>query len=484
MVVAQSGDKKNKKREPECPNLRAWSRTYRDLLGAKDVSSRSALLDILTDYLVAVPGTPIVERWLGDVKMLELKHRAHKLSGASVANCLKLLKQDMNGRRPAGHILEPKSLLVKNSGHLTSQGVRVVLPASRFLLDSQRLFREFYGGKSLSCRDLTPLSAAQQSAQRHLSEKPALGVLRKRGDDSVAAATHKHSESVQAGIQALAAGARAGVIGQIVDPPPESARSSRDVMIAAVKQATANRQVAAPDADGVVKKRKKEDAVSRKDERVTKQARIGDVKLQAHSAAPPGCMPRYVGPRGETWQRGSSVPLALGPAESSLPLIKKVWFGMGAPADDAFRAGVLTGFKAVLCKKASHADMIVVDSVSGRWASLDAFHARLWGRTMVDVEYARSHGTAGTHARFLSAQSRCTKTVYMTADFQKSHPDFAKALIKVGLEGPIKVISGSMPPDTKNCLEAVSAAELAALPRPSSHKCGLSELMNRLSFAA
>ena len=97
-------------REPESKNLRAWLRTYRDFISVVS-DGRSDFMEILSDYLVAVPGTPIVERWFGQLKLTELKHRAHKLGVKSEADSLRVMFQDILGRRPAGDVLNATRLL-------------------------------------------------------------------------------------------------------------------------------------------------------------------------------------------------------------------------------------------------------------------------------------------------------------------------------------------------------------------------------------
>ena len=303
-VALHTGSKKAM-REPEAVNLRAWLRTYSDLHAAKDHVSRGAFLKILSDCLVANPGTPIVERWLGEVKLLELKHRAHKLGAASVEHCLKVLKQDDRGRRLTGDVLDPKALLVKSASGQTSKGVHVVLPASKFLISAQKVFRELYGSRTLICRDLTPLSTAQQSARRHIADKPPLGRIRPRSTKSVAAAQIRHTAGVQGGIAALAGGARDGVLGLLPRFEREMIPSSSRQMIAAVQDATVARIVARPIAaaagSGTGKRPLHED-----DEtgvcRVAKQPRILKDKHASFTSAPSGSLPAYVGPKGDKWR--------------------------------------------------------------------------------------------------------------------------------------------------------------------------------------
>jgi hypothetical protein len=52
------------------------------LLRLGEPGRRAAFLAVLEDYLVVLPGTPVVERWLGEVAMQEVGGRAHKEPGA------------------------------------------------------------------------------------------------------------------------------------------------------------------------------------------------------------------------------------------------------------------------------------------------------------------------------------------------------------------------------------------------------------------
>ena len=138
-------DSKKRLREPESKNLRAWLRTYRDFRKAKDQENRKNFLSLLGDYLVTVPGTPTVERWLGEIALQELKHRAHKLSGLSAAGGLRLVKVDLQGRRPVGEVLDPVRMLTKDGASVTSVGGgTAVWPASKFAIQAQTIYKDFF----------------------------------------------------------------------------------------------------------------------------------------------------------------------------------------------------------------------------------------------------------------------------------------------------------------------------------------------------
>ena len=71
------------------------------------------LISLIEDYLVCVPGTPTVERWLGEVAMQEAKHRARKIDIERLESMVRIIKQDLKGRRPVPNEFDPKELLVK-----------------------------------------------------------------------------------------------------------------------------------------------------------------------------------------------------------------------------------------------------------------------------------------------------------------------------------------------------------------------------------
>lgn len=94
-------------REIENRNPRAWLRTHTDWTSYPEW--REELIKLVELYLLSVPGTPAVERWLGEVVLVALKRRARKMSLASV----KPTKQDLRGKRPSNKPLDPTALLVK-----------------------------------------------------------------------------------------------------------------------------------------------------------------------------------------------------------------------------------------------------------------------------------------------------------------------------------------------------------------------------------
>ena len=461
---------------------------------------------LLSDYLAAVPGTPIVERWLGEIKLMELKHRAHKLSGVSVEAAVRLIKQDMRGRRHAGECLNPTALLTKELPGTTSGGSHVVFPASSFALASQRCYREFYGQKALPGRDLNPLRPAEQSGQRHRTSKPCLGRLGVRSQTSVAARLRGHSAAVEAGAAALRAGVRDGPLGEVC-AAEAAATLHVPQMVAAVREASALRLASPSEAPAPPGPSKRKAEEGKQLVPMAKQARILEMKRHAHVSAAPGRMPAYVGPRGEEWQAEKSKPR---PQQGPLPKLgtnPKIFFGVGVP--ESRRAGILDDLGAVSCKKSYHADIVVVDSIYGQWESADALAVRLWGRCLADMEWARTRMKAGASQSFRPVFSERLK-LYMSDAFSKEWPAQTKLLTRASTQAPsvhvvsrskagaassatttknhkvscFSVIQGKKPAEDKKGVSLLSPAELAALPSWCKTAWGLPDLIRRVTLAA
>ena len=92
-----------------------------------------------------------------------------------------------------------------------------------------------------------------------------------------------------------------------------------------------------------------------------------------------------------------------------------------------------------------HADAVLVDSVSGRWEEALALGARLYGKRLCDVEWAKSHDhkarkssgpqsgqERGCCVNFAPA-SQLPLTVAFSQQFEEKWPDHAKAMQKAAL---------------------------------------------------
>ena len=59
---------------------------------------RPVAVGLICKSLTAQTGTQSVERWLGEVRLAELKHRARALAENTLESCVKLNVQDFQGR--------------------------------------------------------------------------------------------------------------------------------------------------------------------------------------------------------------------------------------------------------------------------------------------------------------------------------------------------------------------------------------------------
>lgn len=191
-------------REPLSKNCAAWLHALRELK-KPDLDKRRNAVALIETSLVFLVRTTNVERWLGEVALIELKRRAHHLKVFRLADALKLAVQDLRGRRPPGERLDPRALLVRASSatavwqatpylarrssdcsapavgdaRAPSSVRRASLPSARTerVRRVQNVYREFFGERGLACRSLIPVPLDEQRAAPPIA-KPALGRAR------------------------------------------------------------------------------------------------------------------------------------------------------------------------------------------------------------------------------------------------------------------------------------------------------------------
>ena len=180
-------------------------------------------------------------------------------------------------------------------------------------------------------------------------------------------------------------------------------------------------------------------------------------------------MPDYVGPRGEAWKNDDgagknkkSAAAAVGASSAGLLSKKdpKVYWGPGADdLSELRRRGYLERLGATEeSKKLRHADIVVVDSVPGRWESPAAFGARLWGKCLVDLEWVKSSKKAGTSLEFRNVFDM-KKKFYMSDKFRKQWPEHAELLVKASLKAASvtpMTFKGSKKTALKKCFTVLS----------------------------
>jgi len=194
----------------------AWIRTLADLT-PQQRRDRPLAVQLIVKSLTVQCGTQTVERYLGEVRLAELKHRARALGAETLESSIKLNVQDFSGRQ-AGKAFNPDSLF-RSAAESIEKGVRY--RASNFGLQCQNAYRRLYGEKQDPGRSLLPTSARGSEGKPKLtrvrkSAGPAMETLKQARDmhtksvsQAVAAASKDTSAALGAVIQAHADVARA-----------------------------------------------------------------------------------------------------------------------------------------------------------------------------------------------------------------------------------------------------------------------------------
>ena len=165
----------------------AWVRTLQSLT-PRQRSARPLAVRVIVNSLSLLTGTQNVERFLGEVRLIELKHRARALGNAVLEASLKLNTQTCHGRRVKGHF-DIQELV---AGAAESAAKNVQYRASKFALQCQQAYREYFGDRKLASR------ALDQQAARSTAPPP-LGRVSTSGSQSATlkGERDKHSASVR-----------------------------------------------------------------------------------------------------------------------------------------------------------------------------------------------------------------------------------------------------------------------------------------------
>ena len=148
------------------PSAGAWILTLQDMT-PQQRRDRPLAVGLICKSLTAQTGTQSVERWLGEVRFAELKHRARALAEDTLESCVKLNVQDFTGRL-AGKAFNPDSLF-RDQAQSAQRGVRhrasqqLWFAVPEFLSSAVRR-KEGSWQKSSSCR---PRSGGQAEAESH-----------------------------------------------------------------------------------------------------------------------------------------------------------------------------------------------------------------------------------------------------------------------------------------------------------------------------
>ena len=369
--------------------------------------------------------------------MQEAKHRARKIDIERLESMVRIIKQDLKGRRPVPNEFDPKELLVKPVPGRAHGGGIVVWPATQFAVQCQAIYGEFFGKRCLPARNLLPKTPEQLAESRVMAAKPCLSVpVSQKAAVSGTLTKHlrEHASSVKRGIAALEMGADRGPLGAI----PRQGLVGDELgtlkqMVEAVGQLDHDRHCYEPNS-----KRPKTAAAAAaaaaaasssssggQEAQAAKQLEILAAKRQAAVAAVAGVAPEYVGPRGERWQKEvedlrRTVPM---PSELSYDAAIKVFMGPGCmPCQTLTRLGL------TVKDKLRHCDVVVVDSIGSRWEEVAALEARLYGLRLADAAWVMSRQKVGACVVF-ARQVDKRHSIYLSEAFQVEQPNVAKALL-------------------------------------------------------
>ena len=173
------------------PSTAAWILALQDLT-PRQRAVRPLALRCVNLSLVMQTGTQTVERFLGEVRLAELKHRSGALGPDSLDASLKLNVQCFTGRR-LGKSFDPGELIQ----NMTRSAERLVrYRSSAYGLKVQNAYRDMFGEKKSSGRSLV-----QESGHRD-AEKPRLNKIPRGPTSSDKVETfqsfkEKHSQAVQ-----------------------------------------------------------------------------------------------------------------------------------------------------------------------------------------------------------------------------------------------------------------------------------------------
>ena len=443
-------DKKSVLRDPHRLNLLAWLSTLREM-NRRETTARASAVELVELLLVFMTQSSSVERFLGIVGLAELKHRAHKLNVVHLGDAVKLLVQDLAGRRAPGQTLDPVALLV----HTDPRGIR---RASQYCVRAQNIYREFFGERFLQCRAL-----AVDKRKHVVAGLPPLGRVAPAKTDARAMSQRlaAHSASVATIIrQPSSAPSSSGATSSVI-VDKKAARVTGDKDQDTVKTAAAAGSDTKDDAMGdgpkhKKQKKNKEHKTDKKDKKhtkekptpapdtpasapsatakckrtiddvIAKQGALLDAKRRAFAAAAPGKPVPYVLPGGGIFKKAGAADEASGgrPPPPAPPLHRgwgvSVLMGQGVAAT--------LGGTFVAAKSIVDAEVVAVDDTTKKWLSADALAARLHGKRLVDLAWLASNTKKGTCIAFQPWIHIARTSLWLSAAFQAEHKDYVDVL--------------------------------------------------------
>lgn len=385
----------------------AWLRTLTELT-ARQREKRESACKLLEKALTVLTGTQEVERFLGEVRQLELKSRAQHLSSWNLEASLKLNCQCALGRRP-GKQFSPDELFEGASASAMRDRAPVMFKASQYGLRVQKWYKEFFGERKLAGRAL-------EGQRDRAAEKPALGSMGKREvGNSLAGEKRRHAEAVQLASQS------------------STTKINFEPMVQSIREVAAARSSLPSSSSCGIKRDLAASRDGAKDDmQVGSKDEIGEPSLKAQKVAekqlavakqtPAGqCIP-YVDAAGRQYSFKIPTPEPAAAVAAPLPDLVKLYAGTSAC--------VLPRWHRYLAAKAvMETDVVVLEDFQRDFFCPAALQARLWGKRLADREWTLKKMRGGMSLAFATAlQSHLHLFFHET--FFLEHPEHQRVVLE------------------------------------------------------
>ena len=429
---------------PESLNQRAWLTVWAGLGRASNHDDAKRLLQF---YLASLSGTGTVERFVGCLGSL-VQNGRRKMNDRSLEGCMKLLQQDIRGRRRAR--MCPKSLLSKPAPARAAGGGIVLHPATDYFLKCQKRYACWFGEKASDGRSLEVMGLADLAKNQVKASKPRLSLPKASSEHSEAMQLKKHRTSCEAAVDQLKSSNAAETILGTALPASESRKNLLGEMAEEAWQMRTRRKTgeepaalpdistssaSAPSAMAAMlasQPPKNGDADdmdwSEAVQAVKKQAQVAETRARAQAKAVAGRPAAFVDSKGGMMQ---VKPVEDKNAENdsqmkipSLPLRPSVLLGPGLQRSDQLPLPSGCIFTQVPHKS----DIVLVNSLTAAWESVEGLLARMDGARFQDLE--------NRSVVFRGSLSKQHFVFFVTESFKAAHPEHLRVLEACATRSP------------------------------------------------
>ena len=409
----------------------AWLRTLSELTTPQREKRQSACR-VLEKALTVLTGAQEVERFLGDVRQLELKNRAQHLNAWNLEAALKLNCQSALGRRP-GKKFSPDELFEGPSASAMRDRAPVLYKASQYGLKVQKWYKEFWGEKKLAGREL-------EGQRDRAAEKPKLGKMGSREiAKSLAAEKRNQTEAVRLACQSPAS------------------QVSFEPMIQTIKEVAAARSSVPASSNSGFKRKMEasraevEEEEAQVAEPLQKSQKVAQKQMAIAKQTPAGeCVP-YVDAAGRLYSFKLPAPEPAASAAAALPDLVRLLAG-------TVDCVVPRWHRYLRAKDVTDCDVVVLADFQRDFFSPAALQARLWGKRLADREWTMKKMKGGMTLAFGTALHSHLH-LFFHESFAADHPEHQQVVLEA-------VAAFAKVCDRPRCLKAVAGNLPEKVPHP------------------